>query len=151
MLSQIKELIPGAAHFPRFERNRSNQFEARLCMVEVIDSPSLLLRDMAGSHLPIVVAHGEGRAVFEQGARAVARVCLRYADEPGRAAGTYPANPNGSPDGITAVCSEDGRATVMMPHPERLFRGVQYSWRPDGWNETGPWFKLFRNAREWLG
>ena len=150
MLSQIKELIPGAAHFPRFEKNRSNQFEARLCMVEVMDSPSILLRGMAGSHLPITIAHGEGRVVFENTAKTGVHVCLRYTDRLGHAAETYPDNPNGSPGGITAMCSEDGRVTVMMPHPERLFRSVQYSWCPEGWNEVGPWFKLFRNARDWL-
>ena len=152
MLSQLKTLIPGAAHFPRFDRNRSDQFEARLCMVEVMDSPSLLLRGMAGSHLPIVVAHGEGRVTFKEHAQTAAEsyVCLRYADKPGCATETYPANPNGSAGGVTALCSEDGRVTVMMPHPERLFRSVQYSWHPPEWNETGPWFKLFCNARTWL-
>lgn len=155
MLTQLKALIPGAGHFPRFEANRSGRFEARLCMVEVTESPSLLLRGMAGSHLPVVVAHGEGRAVFESGRAAGSGVpdaaelyvCLRYAGRRGVPAERYPANPNGSPGGITALCSEDGRVTVMMPHPERLFRSVQYSWRPAGWSEAGAWFKLFRNAR----
>ena len=152
MLTQLKTLIPGAEHFPRFEVNRSSRFEARLCMVEVMESPSLLLRGMAGSHLPIVVAHGEGRAVFEGAESGVPRaaepyVCLRYAERRGSPAERYPANPNGSPGGATALCSEDGRVTVMMPHPERLFRSVQYSWRPAGWSEAGAWFTLFRNAR----
>ena len=154
MLSQIKTLIPDAKHFPYFGTNRSEQFESRLCMVEIMDSPSILLRGMAGSHLPVVVAHGEGRVVFDEHAKqddAKSYVCLRYADRPGSATMTYPANPNGSPEGITALCSEDGRVTIMMPHPERLFRRVQYSWCPDDWKTMSPWFKLFLNARRWVG
>lgn len=154
MLSALKELIPGAQHWPRFVKNASEQFEARLSQVEVLDSPSVLLRGMAGSRLPIAVAHGEGRAelsatpeaMFETGT-----VGLRFVDGRGRVADRYPQNPNGSPGGITGVCSEDGRATIMMPHPERVFRSVQLSWHPEGWGEASPWLRLFQNARSWVG
>jgi phosphoribosylformylglycinamidine synthase len=151
MMSGLKSLIPGAAHWPRFERNRSEQFEARLVQVEVMASPSLFLQDMAGSKVPLVVAHGEGRAVFDtpdQQARASA--CLRYLGPDGKPASGYPYNPNGSPDGLTGFASSDGRFTIMMPHPERLFRTVQYSWHPDGWGEDGPWLRMFRNARRFV-
>jgi phosphoribosylformylglycinamidine synthase len=147
MLSQLKDLIPGAQDWPRFVTNRSNRFEARLVLVEVLDSPSLLLRGMAGARLPIVVAHGEGRAECE---RAPGVVALRFADGHGRAAAQYPANPNGSPGGLTGLTTPDGRATILMPHPERIFRAAQHSWRPDGWLEDGPWMRMFSNAREWV-
>jgi len=156
MMSGLKSLIPGADHWPAFMRNRSEQFEARLLQVEVMQSPSLFMRDMAGSLLPLVVAHGEGRAVFdssEQQRQALAT--LRYIAADGEPASTYPANPNGSPDGLTGFTTDDGRFTIMMPHPERLFRSVQYSWRPDdhsdqAWGEDGPWLRMFRNARRWV-
>jgi phosphoribosylformylglycinamidine synthase len=152
MLSQLKALIPGAQHWPRFLRNRSEQFEARLGLLEVLDSPSLFLRGMAGSRLPVAVAHGEGRAVFDSPAdRAAAKVALRYVEGDGSVASRYPANPNGSPDGITGLCSLDGRATLLMPHPERVVRSVQLSWRPAEWGEASPWLRLFRNARQWVG
>ena len=154
MLSNLHELIPGADHWPHFVRNRSEQFEARLVQVEVRESPSILLAGMAGSRLPIAVAHGEGRAEFRDAAHlAAARpfVGLRYVETTGEPAVRYPANPNGSPEGITGLTTVDGRVTIMMPHPERMFRAVQYSWRPDGWGEDGPWLRLFRNARAWLG
>jgi phosphoribosylformylglycinamidine synthase len=147
MLAQLKELIPGAEAWPRFVRNRSNRFEARLVQVEVLESPSLLLRGMAGARLPIVVAHGEGRAECE---RAPAVAALRFVDGRGRVAETYPANPNGSPGGLTGLTTPDGRATIVMPHPERIFRAAQHSWRPDAWSEDGPWMRLFLNAREWV-
>jgi phosphoribosylformylglycinamidine synthase len=156
MVSALKELIPGASHWPRFVRNRSEQFEARLALVRVESSPSILMSDMAGSHLPIVVAHGEGRAQFAD-ARAQAAcdasgtVVLRYLENDLSLAGRYPANPNGSPNGITGLTSADGRATIMMPHPERVYRTVQHSWAPAQWAEDGPWLRLFRNARRWLG
>jgi len=151
MMSALKVLIPGAEHWPRFERNRSEQFEARLLQVEVLDSPSLFMRDMAGSKLPLVMAHGEGRAVFdtpEQQKQAAA--CLRYLAPNGSPAASYPANPNGSPQGLTGFTTADGRFSIMMPHPERLFRSVQYSWKPEGWGEDGPWLRMFRNARRWV-
>ncbi len=156
MLAQLKDLIPGAAHWPELVRNRSEQFEARLVMVEVLKSPSAFLAGMAGSQLPVVVAHGEGRARFDD-PDAPARLLrqglapLRYVDHYGRPTETYPMNPNGSPLGLTGFTSEDGRATIMMPHPERLFRAVQYSWRPQEWAEDGPWLRMFREARVWLG
>ncbi|HID49396.1 MAG TPA: phosphoribosylformylglycinamidine synthase, partial [Chromatiales bacterium] len=131
MLSHLKELIPGASSWPRFVRNRSEQFEARFSLVEIVDSPSILLADMAGSRLPIVVAHGEGRAVFDAEDAAAARVALRYTDHYGRVTEAYPFNPNGSPLGITGLTSRDGRFTIMMPHPERCIRTVHNSWHPD--------------------
>jgi phosphoribosylformylglycinamidine synthase len=152
MLAQLKELIPGAQHWPKFLRNRSEQYEARLALLEVADSPSVLLAGMAGSRIPVVVAHGEGRAAFDaESDRAAARVAVRYVDGAGRLATAYPANPNGSPDAIAGLTSLDGRATLMMPHPERVFRSVQLSWRPAGWGEDSPWMRLFRNARTFAG
>jgi phosphoribosylformylglycinamidine synthase len=156
MLSSLQELIPGAAGWPRFVRNVSEQFEARLAQVEVLGSPSLFLQGMQGAVLPIAVAHGEGRADF--GNPAVAQqmldqglVALRYLDNHGRVAETYPANPNGSPLGITGLTTVDGRVTIMMPHPERVFRSVQNSWHPHEWGEDAPWMRMFRNARVWVG
>ena len=156
MLSNLHELIAGTELWPRFVRNRVEQFEARLSLVEVLPSPSLFLRGMEGSRLPIAVAHGEGRAEFRDeggsdAALAAGLVTLRFVDNFGQPAETYPANPNGSPGGITGLCSRDGRFTILMPHPERVFRTVQYSWHPDGWGEDGPWLRLFCNARRWLG
>jgi phosphoribosylformylglycinamidine synthase len=152
MLSQLKALIPGAEHWPRFLRNRSEQFEARLALLEVLESPSLFLHGMAGSRLPVAVAHGEGRAEFDSPAqRAAARVALRYVEGDGSVATRYPANPNGSPEGITGLTSADGRSTLLMPHPERVFRSVQLSWRPVEWGEASPWLRMFRNARQWVG
>jgi phosphoribosylformylglycinamidine synthase len=157
MMSRLKDIIPGAEHWPRFERNLSEQFEARFVMVEVPETPSILFDGMAGSRMPIVVAHGEGRAVFDdKRQRKAAEVCLRYVDNRGRKTETYPLNPNGSPKGITGLTTPDGRFTIMMPHPERVFRAVQHSWKLDDWNENawredGPWLRLFRNARKWVG
>ncbi len=156
MVSTLKDLIPGAEHWPRFVRNRSEQFEARLAMVRIEESASILLSGMAGSHLPIAVAHGEGRAEFASDAaqadcEAAGAVALRYIGGDLAVARHYPANPNGSPAGIGGLTSRDGRATIMMPHPERVFRTVQYSWAPQDWPEDGGWMRLFRNARRWLG
>ncbi|MCH8550459.1 MAG: phosphoribosylformylglycinamidine synthase [Natronospirillum sp.] len=155
MLSNLRELIPGTDHWPHFVRNESEQFEARACLVRVDESPSVLLRDMAGSRLPIAVAHGEGRAEFraEQSAEKALEsglVALRYVDNYGKTTETYPCNPNGSPLGITGLCSADGRVTIMMPHPERVFRTVTNSWAPDEWGEDGAWMRMFRNARLWV-
>jgi len=148
MLSQLRDLIPGAGHWPRFLRNKSEQFEARLSLVEILDSPSVFLSGMAGSLLPIASSHGEGRATFaDDAARTAARVALRYVDHYGQVAAEYPANPNGSVDGICGLSSEDGRATIMMPHPERVARTVQNSWHPGDWGDDGPWLRIFRNAR----
>ncbi len=147
MLSHLAELIPGADAWPRFLRNRSEQFEARLALVEVVESPSILLRGMEGARLPIAVAHGEGRADPSGEASGVA---LRFVEGNGRPADRYPANPNGSPGGVTGLTTRDGRVTIMMPHPERVFRTVQHSWAPPAWtDEDGPWMQLFYNARRW--
>jgi phosphoribosylformylglycinamidine synthase len=152
MLAQLKALVPGAEHWPRFVRNRSEQFEARLGMVEVVESPSLFLAGMAGSILPIAVSHGEGRAVFDAPEHeGQARVALRFVDGHGQVATSYPANPNGSPRGITGLTSADGRSTLLMPHPERVHRTLQLSWHPEGWGEASPWLRMFRNARAWVG
>jgi phosphoribosylformylglycinamidine synthase len=157
MMSRLSGIIPGAENWPRFERNLSEQFEARFVMVEVPKTPSILFDGMAGSRMPIVVSHGEGRAVFghdkESGKaqRKAAEVCLRYVDNRGRKTETYPMNPNGSAKGITGLTTPDGRFTIMMPHPERVFRAVQHSWKPAEWREDAPWLRLFRNARKWVG
>jgi phosphoribosylformylglycinamidine synthase len=147
MLSALQELIPGAEGWPRFERNRSDQFEGRLALVEVLPSPSLFFTGMEGARLPVPVAHGEGRAA---GTRDPARVALRFVDAEGRVAESYPANPNGSPGGVTGLTTPDGRFTILMPHPERAFRSVQLSWHPDAWGEEGPWMRMFQNARAWV-
>jgi phosphoribosylformylglycinamidine synthase len=153
MLSNLRQLIPGAELWPHFVRNRSEQFEARYVSVEIANTASVLLQGMEGSRLPIVVAHGEGRAEFWEGdqlMRVQPQVALRYVENDGSVAERYPANPNGSPDGIGGLTSEDGRVTIMMPHPERVTRTLQYSWHPDEWGEDGPWLRLFRNARVWV-
>jgi phosphoribosylformylglycinamidine synthase len=154
MLSSLKELIPGTAAWPRFRRNRSDQFEARLALVEVMPSPSVLFAGMAGSRIPIVTSHGEGRAVFTSEADLAQchanLMALRYVGNDGAPTERYPANPNGSPHGITGLCNTDGRITIMMPHPERVFRTVQMSWHPPDWGEASPWQQLFDNARRWV-
>ncbi len=144
MLSYLAPLIPGSQNWPRFQRNRSEQFEARLSLVKVEASPSIFFNDMVGSILPIAVAHGEGRVESSK-----AHVALRYVDIQGNPANLYPQNPNGSTDGVTGFCNEDGRITLMMPHPERVFRTTQLSWHPQEWAEKSPWFKLFLNAHKW--
>jgi phosphoribosylformylglycinamidine synthase len=156
MLSQLSMMIPGAQCWPRFTRNRSEQFEGRLVMVEVVDSPSLFFAGMAGSRMPIANAHGEGFASFAQaGHRTEAErgrlVAVRYVDSAGQATERYPYNPNGSPGGITGLTTPDGRFTILMPHPERVRRAVQMSWQPPGLAEDSPWMRMFRNARRWLG
>ena len=155
MLSQLAPLIPGAEHWPRFQRNTSEMFEARVVNVKVEKSASILLTGMEGSILPIAVAHGEGRA--ETSAEKFAalnagnQVVLRYVDSFGNPTQQYPMNPNGSPDAISGVTSKDGRATIMMPHPERNFRAIQHSWKPEEWTEDGAWLRMFRNARQFIG
>jgi phosphoribosylformylglycinamidine synthase len=154
MLSHLRELIPGTEHWPYFERNRSEQFEARLSLVEIADSKSLFLTGMAGSRLPVATSHGEGRATFVTDAARAAcdsQVAVRYVDNYGSPTERYPANPNGSPDGICGLSSADGRVTIMMPHPERVARTIQNSWHPSDWDEEGPWLRVFRNARAVLG
>ncbi len=153
MMSNLRELVPGAAHWPHFVRNASEQFEARLAMVEIPANSSLLFEGMAGSRLPIVVSHGEGRAEFASASqRSVADklVSLRFVDNRGQATENYPANPNGSPGGIAGLTTADGRFTIVMPHPERVFRSSQMSWHPRGWGEDSPWMRMFRNARRYV-
>ncbi len=148
MFSHLRDMIPGAGHWPTFLRNRSEQFEARLSLVEVVDSQSVFLSGMAGSQLPIATSHGEGRATFSGNATlSEASVVLRYVDNRGAIATTYPANPNGSADGVCGLTSADGRATIMMPHPERVVRTTQNSWHPEAWGDDSPWIRMFRNAR----
>ncbi|MEX8700591.1 phosphoribosylformylglycinamidine synthase, partial [Salmonella enterica] len=156
MMSNLRELIPGSELWPRFVRNHSDRFEARFSLVEVTQSPSLLLQGMVGSQMPIAVSHGEGRVEVRDDAHLAALeskglVALRYVDNFGHVTETYPANPNGSPNGITAVTTENGRVTIMMPHPERVFRTVANSWHPENWGEDSPWMRIFRNARKQLG
>ncbi len=152
MMSNLREIIPGAAHWPKFLKNRSEQFEARLIMLEVTESPSLFFKGMVGSRMAVATAHGEGRAVFaDRDAQSKALVALRFVDNRGAVTETYPANPNGSPAGITGLTTADGRFTILMPHPERVFRSVQQSWHPREWAEDSPWMRMFRNARVWVG
>ena len=152
MMSNLQRLIPGAEAWPHFVRNKSEQFEARFVMVEVLPNPSLFFDGMIGSRMPIVVAHGEGYAEFSSAdVLQQAKIALRFIDHRGQATAIYPQNPNGSPQGITGLTTADGRFTVMMPHPERVFRAAQHSWHPDHWQEDGPWLRMFRNARKWVG
>jgi phosphoribosylformylglycinamidine synthase len=159
MMSNLHSIIPGSEHWPHFVRNKSEQFEARFAMVEVLESPSLFFNGMAGSRMPIAVAHGEGFAEFSSQSAVndvLGRklVTMRFIDNAlpldgkSTATETYPFNPNGSPQGITGLTTPDGRFSIMMPHPERVFRAVQHSWRPDGWLEDAPWMRMFRNARK---
>jgi phosphoribosylformylglycinamidine synthase len=154
MMSGLKSLIPGTENWPLFIRNQSEQFEARVAMVEVQQSPSILFTGMAGSRMPVSVAHGEGRAKFSFDsviALEKQSVALSYVDNEGNITEKFPANPNGSPFGITGLTNDDGRFSIMMPHPERCFRTLQNSWYPNKWGEFGPWMRMFRNARVWLG
>jgi phosphoribosylformylglycinamidine synthase len=151
MMARLKELVPGAEHWPRFVTNRSEQFEARFSLVKIEENPSILFADMAGSHMPIAVSHGEGRAeLADADAAQLSGVTLRYVDHHLNVASSYPANPNGSPAGIAGLTNVDGRFTIMMPHPERVYRAVQNSWRPADWHEDSPWMRMFRNARVWV-
>ncbi len=156
MMSNLRSIIPGSDHWPHFVRNRSEQFEARFSMVEVLESPSIFMQGMQGSLIPIAVSHGEGRAEFESQQHAVEAadsglVTARFVDNYGKATEQYPSNPNGSPFGMTGLTTTDGRVTIMMPHPERVARTVQNSYAPEGWGEDGPWTRMFRNARVWVG
>ncbi len=153
MMSNLHEIIPGAENWAHFSRNQSEQFEARFAMVEVQQSPSIFFAGMAGSRMPIVVSHGEGYADFGDAARLRAAqplVTLRYVDNYGKATEAYPLNPNGSPQGITGLTTPDGRFSILMPHPERVFRAVQNSWHPPEWQENGAWLRMFLNARQWV-
>ena len=153
MLSNLKEIIPGAENWPAFVKNESEQFEARFSQVKIQESPSILLKDMAGTRIPVAVSHGEGRMDF--GGKSIKSikglVSLCYVDATGKPTEGYPFNPNGTAGGMTGLTTPDGRVTIMMPHPERVFRSVQNSWYPDSWGEDGPWMRLFRNARKWVG
>ncbi|RJG40255.1 phosphoribosylformylglycinamidine synthase [Motilimonas pumila] len=156
MLSNLKELIPGSEHWPRFVRNNSERFEARFSLVEIQQNPSLFFQGMAGSRMPIAVSHGEGRVEVADASalkalEASGTIAARYVDNYGKVTEQYPANPNGSPNGITGLTTTDGRVTIMMPHPERVFRSVANSWHPSDWNEDSPWMRMFRNARVNLG
>jgi len=156
MMSNLHEIIPGAERWPHFVRNSSEQFEARVAMVQIPQNPSILLKGMQGSLLPIAVAHGEGRAEFRDSAHVEQiildkQVALCFVDNRGNLTQTYPYNPNGSPHGICGLTTPDGRFTILMPHPERVFRAVANSWRPDEWGEDGAWMRMFRNARVWVG
>ena len=155
MLAALKDIIPGAESWPVFLANTSEQFEARVVTVQVNDSPSVLLKDMAGSHIPVPVAHGEGRVAFtsEQDRQMAEKdnlIAMQYVDNYGKVTETYPSNPNGSPDGITSLTTLDGRATILMPHPERAFQTRQLSWHPPEWGPDSPWFRIFQNARAWV-
>jgi phosphoribosylformylglycinamidine synthase len=158
MMSNLAGIIPGAQAWPKFTRNQSEQYEARLVMAEVLASPSIFTQGMEGSQLPIAIAHGEGYANFGQQGNLEqiqnqGLSVLRFVDHAGKPTEIYPMNPNGSPGGLTGVTTPDGRFTVMMPHPERVFRAAQMSWCPPDWLDTpdgaSPWLRLFRNARVW--
>jgi phosphoribosylformylglycinamidine synthase len=151
MLAALRELIPGAETWPDFAGNRSEQFEGRLSLVRIEESPSLFLRGMAGSVLPVASAHGEGRAVFTAAEPDQGLITARYVDSSGNATEHYPENPNGSTAGITGLCNADGRVTIMMPHPERTLRSVNFSWAPKEWSDISPWRRMFLNARRWIG
>jgi phosphoribosylformylglycinamidine synthase len=153
MMSNLHELIPGTSHWPHFVRNRSEQFEARLVMLEIRPSTSLFFRGMEGSRIPVALAHGEGFAEFRDAAQLTSAqplAMLRFIDHGGAVTERYPFNPNGSPDGIAGLTTVDGRFSILMPHPERVFRTVQMSWHPPQWGEDSPWMRMFRNARAWL-
>ena len=152
MLSQLKDIIPGAQHWPKFLRNASEQYEARLATVEILDSPSLFFKGMTGSRIPVAVAHGEGRVSFPQVCSpSKAHAAVRFVDNRGKPTENYPLNPNGSPGGLAGFTAADGRVTILMPHPERVFRTAQLSWHPENWGEDSPWMRMFRNARAWCG
>jgi phosphoribosylformylglycinamidine synthase len=150
MLASLKDIIPGAEKWPDFVANRSGQFEARLSMVKVSRSTSLFFEGMVGSLLPVVTAHGEGRTQFKQQLPQQTQIVLQYVDANGNHAMEYPQNPNGSPKGITGLCNSDGRITILMPHPERSLRTVNFSWAPAEWPEISPWQRIFHNARQWV-
>ncbi|MEJ2534806.1 MAG: phosphoribosylformylglycinamidine synthase subunit PurQ, partial [Gammaproteobacteria bacterium] len=150
MLSALRGIIPGAGAWPDFLRNEAEQFEARLSLVEVGASASLFFEGMAGSRLPVATAHGEGRVAFPGAEAPAEQLALRYVEADGAPATAYPQNPNGSPGGITGLCNADGRVTIMMPHPERTLRTVNFSWAPSQWSATSPWMRMFRNARAWV-
>jgi phosphoribosylformylglycinamidine synthase len=156
MLSTLKEIIPGSEHWPKFKDNVSERFEARLVSVEIKKTPSIFFKGMEGSILPIPVAHGEGKAEFTNNSILAQTLSgnlipLQYVDNGGKVTEQYPLNPNGSKFGVASLTTTDGRATILMPHPERAFLTNQFSWHPEGWKDEGPWLQMFRNARAWVG
>jgi phosphoribosylformylglycinamidine synthase len=156
MMSNLRDIIPGAELWPRFVRNESERFEARFSLVEIQKSASLFFADMAGSHMPIAVSHGEGRTEYRSAQHLEqieqsGLIAVRFIDNYGKNTEQYPFNPNGSPNGITGLTTTDGRVTIMMPHPERVMRTVANSWHPDDWGEGSAWLRAFRNARKALG
>ncbi len=152
MMSGLKDIIPDAKHWPQFLRNQSEQYEARLATLEILDSGSIFFRGMAGSRIPVAVAHGEGRVHFPSVCSpSKSHAAARFVDNRGKPTESYPLNPNGSPGGLAAFTAADGRVTIMMPHPERVFRTAQLSWHPEQWGEDSPWMRMFRNARAWVG
>jgi phosphoribosylformylglycinamidine synthase len=152
MLSQLKEIIPGAQHWPKFLRNASEQYESRVATLEILDSPSLFFKGMTGSRIPVAVAHGEGRVSFPQVCSpSKSHGAVRFVDNRGKPTENFPLNTNGSPGGLAGFTAADGRVTILMPHPERVFRSVQLSWHPENWGEDSPWMRMFRNARVWCG
>jgi phosphoribosylformylglycinamidine synthase len=154
MMSNLHEIIPGAENWPHFERNKSEQYEARTVLVEIRASPSILFAGMSGSRIPVATAHGEGQAVFRDQAQQDAsrwQCAAQFVDNAGRATEQFPANPNGSPLGMTAFTTPDGRFTIMMPHPERVVLAANLSWHPSAWKNESPWMRVFRNARAWVG
>jgi phosphoribosylformylglycinamidine synthase len=152
MMAQLKDIIPDAQHWPKFLRNASEQYESRLVTLEILDSPSILFKGMAGSRIPVAVAHGEGRVSFPQVCSpSKSHAAARFVDNRGKPTETFPLNTNGSPGGLAGFTAADGRVTIMMPHPERVFRTAQMSWHPDSWGEDSPWMRMFRNARVWCG
>jgi phosphoribosylformylglycinamidine synthase len=155
MMSNLHSIIPGSGHWPRFVQNRSERFEARFASLKIEKSPSIFFEGMEGSVVPIAVAHGEGFAEFAddaamQACDASGFVSARFVDNYHRVTERYPLNPNGSPRGITALTTESGRVTILMPHPERVFRTAAMSWHPDDWGEDSPWMQMFYNARKWV-
>jgi phosphoribosylformylglycinamidine synthase len=152
MLAQLKDIIPGAQHWPKFLRNASEQYESRVATLEILDSPSIFFKGMTGSRIPVAVAHGEGRVSFPQSCSpAKSSAAVRFVDNRGKPTENFPLNPNGSPGGLAGFTAADGRVTILMPHPERVFRSVQLSWHPEQWGEDSPWMRMFRNARAWCG
>jgi phosphoribosylformylglycinamidine synthase len=152
MMSGLKDIIPDAKHWPQFLRNQSEQYEARLATLEILDSGSIFFRGMTGSRIPVAVAHGEGRVHFPMVCSpSKSHAAARFVDNRGKPTESYPLNPNGSPGGLAAFTAADGRVTIMMPHPERVFRSAQLSWHPEQWGEDSPWMRMFRNARVWVG
>ena len=149
MISNLKEIIPGSENWPSFERNTSEKFEARFTSVQIQKSNSLFFDEMAGSTIPIAIAHGEGKACFNSQTKD--NIVMQYVNYHGKPTQTYPYNPNGSESAVASLCNESGRVTIMMPHPERVFRAIQNSWHPDDWKERSPWMRMFENARKWVG